>query len=638
MVAAMEVIVLSDDDDSSLENSASASPQPQHDFRASSSSNGQSSKFAQNRGGNGFRPNVSSSRIQMGGGTGTVTITEKPLDLTALFAGNSDPPKAITPPAVAAVATPPVLSNRRHAQLRANGAGPSRLSLPAKPMNFGLPNNNLARVKKSFADNTIDLSQIGESSSRKRPYVPKPFPNQWSVVPEKKRNSYVSTIKAVHGYTTFHVSEPPVGSLMSDNDEYTGQFRCTALNCDKILPNNVSFMFHMWAHVAYYTKHEYTKDQDAMSDEKFHRMCPCCWNVFENAYDRTQHYLYVHRNIFQSPNTCHICEFYDKNMEHREKVQHKVTELPFECRKCKFRTSARLGLIQHFFKVHICTTMLICPFCPFSVHITPGERNRGMAMAKGYVAHILEHAALVHRKCSSCSYKFSSNSMFEKHCQIHTTETHKYPITTKPFKDLKDEMASPRPRMDNLTLLKCVECDSLFPKAENHFGKKMKCKRCDFTTNCEQAFYKHNYATNCDPFYKIRSGLYDLKGLTEEKLKPVKIPKGYTPSVCKSKDFKQNFAMFRDFTYDRQVPEGPPPKPETEAERRAKLREKLVELTLPRKVKSLDETSAENLAQYVFEYKDKRPDTVTFVKKLRRPFSETFAAACQHARFLQESA
>lgn len=147
-----------------------------------------------------------------------------------------------------------------------------------------------------------------------------------------------------------------------------------------------------------------------------------------------------------------------------------------------------MALIDHFSKIHIGTTLLMCPFCPYTTQISASEKLKPVVFAKNYVAHVTEHGngnflsciiifylslfvLVVAKKCSCCSYKFIDDSHFEKHTKCHQTEQHKWPLQYKSFKTLKDEALKTKPRHEQLTLLKCIECDTQFPKAEDHFYK-----------------------------------------------------------------------------------------------------------------------------------------------------------------------
>lgn len=96
-------------------------------------------------------------------------------------------------------------------------------------------------------------------------------------------------------------------------------------------------MYHLWAHVGFFAHREYTMDIEQMSDEKFTRMCSVCLMICETAFERTRHYLEVHRSSLPLSNFCHMCEIVDHDGKHGSHIKHRQNELPYECRRCKYR-------------------------------------------------------------------------------------------------------------------------------------------------------------------------------------------------------------------------------------------------------------------------------------------------------------
>jgi hypothetical protein len=378
-------------------------------------------------------------------------------------------------------------------------------------------------------------------------------------------------------------------------------------------------MYHLWAHVGFFQRREFSTDCDIMTDEKFTRMCSICLTVFETAFEKTRHYLEVHRGVFATYRLCHLCETVDHDGKHVTEIKHRQNELPFECRRCKFRSSSRMALIDHFSKIHIGTTLLMCPFCPYTTQISVSEKLKPVVFAKNYVAHVTEHGNVVAKKCSCCSYKFIDDSHFEKHTKCHQTEQHKWPIQFKSFKTLKDEALKTKPRHEQLTLLKCIECDTQFPKAEDHFDKLQKCDRCAFETTCIRAYWKHIHLSDCDPENKQR---FELAVTKDENFVPpkcsFKIRKNL--EITKSKDYIQNFRMFRDFSYDRKPTVIPQTQEKTEIDLIKERREKLKNMTTARRTNDIPSYILDGIAESLFAEDKEDEDTMKFIKGIRVPF------------------
>lgn len=145
-----------------------------------------------------------------------------------------------------------------------------------------------------------------------------------------------------------------------------------------------------------------------------------------------------------------------------------------------------MALIDHFAKIHVGTTALMCPFCPYTTQISVSEKQKPIVLAKNYVQHVCDHGNVIAKKCSCCSYKFIEDNCFEKHTKCHQSEQHKHPMLIKSFRTLKEDALKTKPRHEMLTLMKCVECNTQFPKAEDHFDTTYV-----FFVNCLIYFYLH---------------------------------------------------------------------------------------------------------------------------------------------------
>lgn len=102
--------------------------------------------------------------------------------------------------------------------------------------------------------------------------------------------------------------------------------------------NNVSFVYHLWAHVTTFLKRELSEYENHLSDEKWIRTCSGCQSIFDSSFEKTKHFMEVHRGIGNVPtgSFCHVCELVD-HTGFSHKVSHKTSELPYECRKCRYK-------------------------------------------------------------------------------------------------------------------------------------------------------------------------------------------------------------------------------------------------------------------------------------------------------------
>jgi 5-methylcytosine-specific restriction endonuclease McrA len=68
-------------------------------------------------------------------------------------------------------------------------------------------------------------------------------------------------------------------------------------------------------------------------------------------------------------------------------------ELPYACRKCKYKTTSRHALLQHFNTKHFGSSACICPFCLTTFKICATSRRRQITTFPDYVDHVLSHDA-----------------------------------------------------------------------------------------------------------------------------------------------------------------------------------------------------------------------------------------------------
>ncbi|MCP9264770.1 Pogo transposable element with ZNF domain [Dirofilaria immitis] len=131
-------------------------------------------------------------------------------------------------------------------------------------------------------------------------------------------------------YESYDPKAPPF-----EAQQFSAKFQCSVENCRMLLSNNISFMFHLWAHLT-----EFNYGTGLNCPREMHRFCRCpqCLHLFPTAYRLQIHYDNVH-SVTPSSSTCKICEITVDESKHGR--IHGDFDAPFHCRKCRYRTSMR---------------------------------------------------------------------------------------------------------------------------------------------------------------------------------------------------------------------------------------------------------------------------------------------------------
>jgi hypothetical protein len=148
---------------------------------------------------------------------------------------------------------------------------------------------------------------------------------------------------------------------------------------------------------------------------------------------------------------------------------------------------------------------------------------------------------------------------------------------------------------------------------------RQKCDRCSFETTCIRAYWKHIHLSDCDPENKQR---FELAVTKDENFIPpkcsFKIRKNL--EITKSKDYIQNFRMFRDFSYDRKPTVIPQTQEKTEINLIKERREKLKNMTTARRTNDIPSYILDGIAESLFAEDKEDEDTMKFIKGIRVPF------------------
>uniref|UniRef100_A0A8R1Y510 C2H2-type domain-containing protein n=1 Tax=Onchocerca volvulus TaxID=6282 RepID=A0A8R1Y510_ONCVO len=208
-------------------------------------------------------------------------------------------------------------------------------------------------------------------------------------------------------YESYDPKAPPF-----EAQQFSAKFRCSVGNCRMLLSNNISFMFHLWAHLT-----EFTYGSGLNCPREMHRFCRCpqCLHLFPTAYRLQIHYDNVHSST-PSSSTCKICEITVDESKHRQ--IHGDFDAPFHCKKCRYRTSMRTHFIDHFVRFHSNTRTLLCPFC-LCCYVIPKENTSSVIIEREYAKHFLQHQK-ENYNCDQCSLKFIRHADKIAHRREHS--------------------------------------------------------------------------------------------------------------------------------------------------------------------------------------------------------------------------
>ncbi|VDK83068.1 unnamed protein product [Litomosoides sigmodontis] len=319
---------------------------------------------------------------------------------------------------------------------------------------------------------------FGSSSRSKQPSLEL---RNWSISDSENDTNYIvlssyreSSLDS-YCYESYDPKAPPF-----EAQQFSAKFRCSVGNCRMLLSNNVSFMFHLWAHLT-----EFNYGSGFNCPREVHRFCRCpqCLHLFPTAYRLQIHYDNVH-SATPSSFTCKICEITVDERKHRQ--IHGDFDAPFHCRKCRYRTSIRTHYIDHFVRFHSNTRTLLCPFCLYS-YVIPNENTSSVISEREYVKHFLLHQE-ENYGCDQCSLKFVRHADKFAHRKEHTQPNLKW-IS----KSVQVHTRRKGRKLWSKKKWKCIECNEVLNNVCEHFKYVYYCSHCDYRTNCRNASQRHEF-------------------------------------------------------------------------------------------------------------------------------------------------
>lgn len=70
---------------------------------------------------------------------------------------------------------------------------------------------------------------------------------------------------------------------------------------------------------------------------------------------------------------------------------HGEDDAPYHCRKCRYRTSIRIHLLDHFVRFHSNTRTLLCPFCLLTFNVGNQYSSSSVVTCNPFVEHMHQH-------------------------------------------------------------------------------------------------------------------------------------------------------------------------------------------------------------------------------------------------------
>ncbi|XGW19950.1 hypothetical protein V3C99_003623 [Haemonchus contortus] len=244
------------------------------------------------------------------------------------------------------------------------------------------------------------------------------------------------------------------GEKSSDNDRQlcpSLKFRCQYPSCKRVITGNVSFVCHLWAHIATWKEydpktpslpmlsdsHSISSTPSKRNDVDILSTCPSCTARFHTPYLMQVHYTRCHSRQPQAVNraTCAICERDVRsdvgaaNALRTHLMTHEPNDAPYHCKRCRYRCTVRMHLFDHFVREHKNTSTLMCPFCTFTLVVPSYQRKRPVIRVSEFVNHMISHESESRLGCDHCALSFSNIADKQKHRREHSAVNPKWTLT-----------------------------------------------------------------------------------------------------------------------------------------------------------------------------------------------------------------
>ncbi|CAJ0593424.1 unnamed protein product [Cylicocyclus nassatus] len=302
------------------------------------------------------------------------------------------------------------------------------------------------------------------------------------------------------------------------------KFRCQYPSCRRVLTGNVSFVCHLWAHIAAWKEYDpkspnYPASTESGSpglanckrnDVDILSTCPTCTARFHTPYLMQVHFTRCHSRQPQAVNraTCAICErdvrsdVGTASALRTHLLAHEPNDAPYHCKRCRYRCTVRMHLFDHFVREHKNTSTLMCPFCTFTTVVPSYQRKRPVIRASEFVYHMISHESEARLGCDHCALSFSSLMEKQKHRKEHSAVNPKWTLTYRN----PETRSRPRSRLvcpEQKPLYQCSKCASSSESNANH----KKCIACITLAFNESLYGKRRAITDTS----LRRGIDSLQ-------------------------------------------------------------------------------------------------------------------------------
>ncbi|EYC17877.1 hypothetical protein Y032_0029g1929 [Ancylostoma ceylanicum] len=376
---------------------------------------------------------------------------------------------------------------------------------------------------EDFGINAISL--LGNTASP-RPLQPRPTTQMHSrpanVSPSFRPAPRLVPESRVQNYN-FEVN----GEKSTDSDRQlcpSLKFKCQYPNCRRVVTGNVSFVCHLWAHIAAWKEYDPKSPSFPMlgesgtpgvppskrNDVDILSTCPCCTARFHTPYLMQVHFTRCHSRQPQAVSraTCAICErdvrsdVGTASALRTHLLAHEPNDAPYHCKRCRYRCTVRMHLFDHFVREHKNTSTLMCPFCTFTIVVPSYQRKRPVIRASEFVYHMISHEAEARLGCDHCALSFSTLSEKQKHRKEHTAVNPKWTLTYRN----PETRTRPRSRLvcpEQKPLYQCSKCACSSETGTSH----KKCISCVTLAFNESLYGKRRAATDTS----LRRGIDSLQ-------------------------------------------------------------------------------------------------------------------------------
>lgn len=330
---------------------------------------------------------------------------------------------------------PTVAINNR---MSAAGSASKRVSMPVS--RIPRPLGSIASSSQNVPISATKKSNIGIRSGDR--VSPATLARLTQSSTSRTRNGQnASNYKQVYeGHYMFDATEafePSRRSTRLSAKKIEGRFVCSynLLICHKICKTATEFINHLWAHVVYdpvsKMKQKEAKENGvymplALADTislssnsllavKKQRTCEYCNTTFTSRHFKQEHLIKCHQEHGDA--VCNICELdfpTTKQCDTHLDDVHPLGDSPYHCKKCKYRTSVRQYLFEHFIDKHI-NEAIICPLCVYQEDLSPTVRRTKLIALKNFENHMRLHATRVQLRCRMCALSFNSRAELDTH-------------------------------------------------------------------------------------------------------------------------------------------------------------------------------------------------------------------------------